>query len=321
MISTSLTKMFDLSVPLVLAPMGGVSGGRLAAAVSESGGLGLVGGGYGDAAWLRTELALVRELTARPWGVGLITWSVDPGLVELVLAYEPRAVMLSFGDPGSFASTIKATGSKLICQVQDLAGARRAAEVGADLIVAQGSEGGGHGGGRSALPLVPAIVDAVAPIPVIAAGGIADGRGLAAALMLGAEGALIGTRFYASDEALGHAAAKRAIAAACGDDTTRTTIFDAVRELDWPSPYTGRALRNGFVAKWHGHERELAAALAHERETYRAAAREGDIDTAVVWAGEAVDLIHGIEHAGDLVRRIGQEAEAQLLRGASRLSK
>ncbi len=321
MISTSLTKMFDLSFPLVLAPMGGVSGGRLAAAVSEAGGLGLVGGGYGDAAWLRTELALVRELTARPWGVGLITWSADPGIVELVLASEPWAVMLSFGDPGAFAPAIKSAGCRLICQVQDMASARRAADVGADLIVAQGSEGGGHGAGRSAMPLVPAVVDAVAPVPVIAAGGIADGRGLAAALMLGAEGALLGTRFYASNEALGHAAAKRAIAAACGDDTTRTTIFDAVRDLHWPSPYTGRALRNGFVARWHGRERELAQGLAHERQIYRTAAQEGDVDTAVVWAGEAVDLIHGIENAGDLVRQIGQDAEAQLLRGASRLSK
>ncbi len=320
MISTSLTKLFGLSVPIVLAPMGGVSGGRLAAAVSESGGLGLVGGGYGDAAWLRTELALVRDRTARPWGVGLITWSVDADVVALVLAHEPHAVMLSFGDPRPFARTVKAARCKLICQVQDMAGARLAMEAGADLIVAHGSEGGGPGGGRATLPLVPAIVDAVAPIPVIAAGGIADGRGLAAALMLGAHGALIGTRFYASHEALGHATAKQAIAAASGDETTRTTIFDAVRDLDWPVPYTGRALRNGFTARWHGREGELAAALAQERGVYRAAAAEGDVDTAVVWAGEAVDLIHGLESAGDLVRRIGDEAEAQLRSGARLVS-
>ncbi len=225
--------------------------------------------------------------------------------------------MLSFGDPRAFARTIKAAGCKLICQVQDMASARLALEAGADLLVAQGGEGGGHGGGRATLPLVPAIVDAFAPIPVVAAGGIADGRGLAAALMLGAEGALVGTRFYASHEALGHRAAKEAIGAAGGDETTRTTIFDAVRDLDWPTPYTGRALRNGFVARWHDRERELAAALEQERGRYRAAARDGDVDTAVVWAGEAVDLIHSVESAGDLVRRIGSEAEAQLRLGAS----
>ncbi|MEO8924485.1 MAG: nitronate monooxygenase [Caldimonas sp.] len=320
MIETSLTRMFDLSAPIVLAPMGGISGGRLAAAVSVSGGLGLVGGGYGDVAWLRTELALVRKATTKPWGVGLITWSVDPGIVELVLAHQPHAVMLSFGDSVPLGRSIKAAGCKLICQVQDLASARRAVEAGADLIVAQGSEAGGHGGGRSTLPLVPAIVDAVAPIPVVAAGGIADGRGLAAALMLGAHGALIGTRFYASDEALGHAAAKQAIVAANGDQTTRTTIFDAVRDLDWPLPYTGRALRNGFVAKWHGHECDLAAALPRERAVYRAATQQGNVDTAVVWAGEAVDLIHGAEAAADLVRRIAREAEAQLYNCARLIS-
>ena len=193
MIATALTTMFGLEHPIVLAPMGGVSGGDLAAAVSNAGALGLVGGGYGDPTWLRAELSRAKEQTERPWGVGLITWSVDASVVDLVLSYQPRAVMLSFGDPRLHAIAIKAAGSRLICQVQDLAGARLAIEAGADIIVAQGTEAGGHGGGRSTLPLVPAVVDAVAPIPVVAAGGIADGRGLAAGLMLGAHGGLIGT--------------------------------------------------------------------------------------------------------------------------------
>ena len=182
MIHTALTEMFDLEYPIVLGPMGGVSGGRLAAAVSNAGALGLVGGGYGDKAWLRTELSLVQKETKGSWGVGLITWSVDSDIVELVLQSQPHAVMLSFGDPTHHAAAIKAAGCRLICQVQDLAGARLAVEAGADIIVAQGTEAGGHGGGRSTLPLVPAVVDAVLPTPVLAAGGIADGRGLAAAL-------------------------------------------------------------------------------------------------------------------------------------------
>ncbi|MES3012178.1 MAG: nitronate monooxygenase, partial [Pseudomonadota bacterium] len=202
MITTALTGMFALEHPIVLGPMGGVSGGRLAAAVSNAGGLGMVGGGYGDPAWLHAELTRVTAETRKAWGVGLITWSVDRSIVELVLSYRPQAVMLSFGDPRPHAAVIKAAGCRLICQVQDLAGARLACEAGADLIVAQGTEAGGHGGGRATLALVPAVVDAVTPIPVVAAGGIADGRGLAAVLMLGAHGALIGTRFYASDEAL-----------------------------------------------------------------------------------------------------------------------
>ena len=160
--------------------------------------------------------------------------------------------MLSFGDPRPHAAVIKAAGCRLICQVQDLASARLAREAGADLVVAQGTEAGGHGGTCATLPLVPAVLDAVDPIPVLAAGGIADGRGLAAALALGAQGALIGTRFYASDEALGSPRAKQSIVEGSADGTQRTTVFDIVRGLDWPAGTNGRALRNPFMARWHG---------------------------------------------------------------------
>lgn len=316
MIVTALTEMFGLKHPIVLGPMGAVSGGLLAASVSNAGGLGMVGGGYGDPAWLHTELSRVKEETRRPWGVGLITWSTDRSVVDLVLGYRPHAVMLSFGDPKPYASAIKTAGCKLICQVQDLAEADLARDAGADIIVAQGTEAGGHGGGRATLPLVPAVVDAVAPTPVVAAGGIADGRGLAAALMLGAHGALIGTRFYASVEALGGDRAKQRIVAAHGNETARTRVFDVVRGYAWPAAYPGRALRNGFMERWDGRESELEAALDAERAAYHAAARAGDYDTAVVWAGEVVDLIDGVESATTLVERIGAEAERQLHLGA-----
>lgn len=312
MIATALTEMFGLQHPIILGPMGGVSGGQLAATVSNAGGLGLVGGGYGEPVWLRTELTRVKEETHRPWGVGLITWSANPGVVELVLRYQPHAVMLSFGDPRPYVSAIKSAGCKLICQVQGLDEVRLAQEAEADIIVAQGTEAGGHGGGRATLPLVPAVVDAVASIPVVAAGGIADGRGLAAALMLGAHGALIGTRFYASAEALGHERAKQRILAACGDETARTRIFDLIRGYAWPPIYPGRALRNGFMKRWDGRENELAEAVESERAGYQGAARDGDYDTAVVWAGEVVDLIKSVESATALVARISAEAEAQL---------
>jgi nitronate monooxygenase len=318
MLRTALTDMFDIQYPIALAPMGGVSGGRLAAAVCNAGGLGLVGGGYGDSGWLSRELSLVKSGTSSPWGVGLITWSADAAIVDLVLGYKPHAVMLSFGDPRPHGATIKAAGCRLICQVQDLAGARLALEAGADVIVAQGTEAGGHGAGRSTLPLVPAVVDAVAPRPVLAAGGIADGRGLAAALMLGAQGALIGTRFYASEEALGHPAAKRRIADAHGEDTCRTEVFDVVRKLAWPEPYNGRALCNGFVERWRGREDELAAEVDAQHGVYASAVRAGDHDVAVVWAGEAVDLIDGIEPADEIVRRLATEA-VDRLRSVARL--
>jgi nitronate monooxygenase len=317
MIVTALTKMFGLQHPIVLGPMGGVAGGTLAAAVSNAGGLGLVGGGYGNAAWLRTELSRVREETRRPWGVGLITWSIEKSVLDLAISFRPSAFMLSFGDPRPYAETIKAGGAKLICQVQDLDGARLAQEAGADIVVAQGTEAGGHASARATLPLVPAIVDTVAPTPVIAAGGIADGRGLAAVLMLGAHGALMGTRFYATTEAIGHQAAKERIVAAHGDQTARTRVFDIVRGYPWPEPYTGRALRNRFMDQWHGHERNLEEALGTVRTDFQTAIRDGDYDTAMVWAGEAVDLIESVEGAAALVQRISAEAKACLRFGAS----
>ena len=314
-IATRLNGLFGLRHPILLAPMGGVSGGQLAAAVSNAGGLGLIGAGYGDEDWLSRELAHIRTATHAPWGVGFITWSTPRSAVELALNAGPAAVMLSFGDPQPLGALIREAGCKLLCQVQDVAGARAARDAGADVIVAQGAEAGGHGGGRGTLALVPAVVDAVDPLPVVAAGGIADGRGLAAALMLGAQGALIGTRFYASSEALGHPCAKKRIVNACGDDTARTNLFDAVRGLAWPRRYSGRALRNAFLRRWEARVDELAAAMPQERAAYRDATSAGDFDTAVVWAGEAVDQIRRIEQAQALVHRIASEAEA-LLRSA-----
>ena len=310
--------MFDLRHPIVLAPMGSVAGGHLAAAVSNAGGLGLVGGGYGNAEWLRRELTLVREETRGAWGVGLITWAIDADILDLALGFRPAAFMLSFGNPAAYAPAIKAAGCKLICQVQNVEQARVARDAGADLIVAEGTEAGGHGGSRSTLPLVPAVVDAVGAIPVVAAGGIGDGRGLAAALMLGAQGVLLGTRFYASTEAIGTNEAKQRIVAASAGETERTRVFDIVRGFAWPTHYPGRALRNRFMKHWAGRETELAAAAGAERTAYHDAVAEGDYETAVVWAGEVVDLIHGVDDAAAIVSRVAAEAEA-CLKGAERL--
>src|SRR5215213_1182104 len=313
-----MTAMFSLEYPIVSAPMGGVAGGSLAAAVSNAGALGLVGGGYGDSEWLRTELSKARSETKRPWGVGLITWHATREAVELALSYEPHAFMLSFGDPRPFVQAIKEAGCTLICQVQDVEDGNAAMAAGADIIVAQGTEAGGHGADRSTLPLVPAVVDAVAPTPVLAAGGIAEGRGLAAALMLGAEGALVGTRFYAAIEALGYESAKEHIVAAKGRDTERTRVFDVVRQHAWPQPYTGRAIHNRFMERWDRREDDLGVALDEEVPRFRAAVRDGDFDTAMIWAGEGVDLISDVAPAGELVRRIGVETET-CLRHASEL--
>jgi nitronate monooxygenase len=310
---TPITDLLGIRHPILLAPMGAVSGGALAAAVSRAGGLGLLGPGYDDEAWIEREFAAADGV---PIGIGFITWHLarHPDRLRAALAHKPVAVMLSFGDPAPFVPPIRAAGARLVVQVQTLADARAAAALGADIVVAQGAEAGGHGAKRATLPLVPAVVDAIAPTPVVAAGGIADGRGLAAALVLGAAGVLVGTRFYASREALGHAAKARLVDDG-GDATLRTTVFDLVRGLDWPSRFTGRALANRVSERWHGREPELQAQIAEEQKSYTAAAQVGDVARAVVWASEAIDLIRDLPPAAEIVERMASEAGAALERG------
>ena len=308
---TEFTEHFSLSHPIMLAPMGGVSGGALAAAVSNAGGLGMVGGGYGNLQWLRRELEAAAAAARGPWGVGLITWCATREAVDLALSFAPRAFFFSFGDAAPYAEAVKARNCALVCQVQDLRGAREAKAMGADFIVAQGAEAGGHGATRATLPLVPAVADAVDPVPVLAAGGIADGRGLAAALALGACGAVIGTRYCATPEALLRPEAVRRLIEGEGDRTQRTRVFDVARGYDWPQRYTGRALRNRFVERWHGREAELATDAA-AMESFRAAQERGDFDDALVWGGEAIDLVRAVEPAGALTERIAREAAERL---------
>jgi len=314
---TRLTDRLGIRHPVLLAPMGFVSGGALAAAVSAAGGLGIIGGGYADPEWLERELAAAGNQRV---GCGFITWALAqrPAALDLALHRSPVAIMLSFGDAGPFIPGIKEAGALVICQVQSLKQARQVLEQGADIIIAQGSEAGGHGSSRSTLPLVPAIVDMVAgsgrDALVVAAGGIADGRGLAAALMLGADGVLVGTRFLAAEESLAASGAKARVVTASGDDTLRTTVFDVVRGYDWPAEYTGRALRNHFSEAWHGREQALTDAGESERARYAAAVASGDVDTAVVFAGEGIDLIHRVEPAGVILDHIISEAETALAR-------
>jgi nitronate monooxygenase len=315
-IFTDLTRRLGIEHPVMLAPMGFVSGGALATAVSAAGGFGIIGGGYADPDWLEREFAAADNRTV---GCGFITWALAqrPGSLDLALGHQPPAIMLSFGDAGPFLPKIKRTGALAICQVQTLAQARTVLGQGADIIIAQGVEAGGHGGGRSTVPLVPAIVDMVAnssrPVPAVAAGGITDGRGLAAALMLGADGVLMGTRFYVASEALSSPSAKARMIAASGDDTLRTSVFDIARGYFWPKPYMGRAVRNRFAEAWHGREEALTQDEA-ERARYAEAAAGGDAEIAVVFAGEGIDLIHGVEPAAVILDRVVREAEATLAR-------
>ena len=311
-LKTKLTEMLGIEHPLLLAPMGGVSGGALAASVTRAGGFGLIGAGYGDPAWIEHEFAAAGNT---PVGIGFITWSLakQPKLLDMALERKPRTVMLSFGDAEPFAKKVKDAGAILICQVQNVKDAKTVAKLGADIVVAQGTEAGGHGAGRATFTLVPAIVDAV-KVPVLAAGGVADGRGLAAALMLGAAGVLVGTRFSASQESLTNPNVKKKIVESDGDSTTRTKVFDTVRGYTWPEPYDGRAIRNSFLERWHGNDAGLQAAMGTEGQRYKDAAAQGDTNTMVMFAGENIDLIHDVPPAGEIVTRIAKDAEALLSR-------
>jgi nitronate monooxygenase len=304
-----LSKQLGVTDPVLLAPMDLVSGGRLAAAVTDAGGLGIIGGGYGDEAWLREQFAAADGARV---GVGFITWSLSrqPHLIDVCIEHDPVAVMFSFGDASKHIEKVKKAGILAICQVQTAAMAREAVEQGADIIVAQGAEGGGHGIACGTISLVPTVVDTVGDrVPVVAAGGIADGRGFAAALALGASGVVLGTRFYASEEAIGHADAKRRIVECNGgEETIRGILFDMARDNVWPAPYSGRVLRNQFSEKWLGRERELLQHLHVETPRYAEARENGQYDTAAVIAGESAGLIHDVLPAkaivGDLVREM-----------------
>lgn len=315
---TRLTDLFDIDAPILLAPMTPASTAELAMAVTEGGGLGLIGGGYGDRPWLERQLAAAK---GHKVGCGFITWSMAraPELLDIALAARPAALMLSFADPAPFARRVTDAGIPLICQVHTLEQLARAAGCGASVIVAQGTEAGGHGlEARSTMPFVPAAADWLArhapDVLLAAAGGIADGRGLAAALALGADGVLMGTRFWATQEADIHVAAKNRVVAADGDATVRTRVYDIAKRKDWPQDYTGRLLRNDFITAWHGREEALRAATEDHKAQVEEAYRDGDYDMANVTVGEAVGLVHDLPPAAALTRRIAAQAEQVLAR-------
>jgi len=310
-IQTELTKLFAIRVPLLLAPMAGVSGGALAAAVSGAGGLGLIGGGYGHRDWLENQITAAGNARI---GIGFITWSLakNPELLDVALARAPEAIFLSFGDATSLADKVAKSTSHLIMQVQTLEQARQALDLGADVIVAQGTEAGGHGAKRATMPLVPAVVDIAGSVPVVAAGGVADGRGLAASLMLGAAGCLCGTAFFASQESLAHPSVKAAAIDGQGDQTVRGSVFDVARNIDWPEAWDIRTLRNPYFEKWKNDLARLKASTETENARYIEAAGAGDTDIAAVIVGEGVDFVRSSQPAGDIVDAIETQAIERL---------
>ena len=324
---TRFSTAFGLTTPIALAPMALAAGGALAAACANAGALGLLGGGYGDRPWVQREHALALRLmpeAAPRLGCGFITWKLDEdaSALDWLLdqAHTPAALMLSFGDPRPYAARLAARGVPLICQIQQLAQLPACLEAGAAVIVAQGAEAGGHGmnslNGRSSFSLVPEVADALAARApdtlLLAAGGIADGRGLAAARVLGADGVLLGSRLWASAESLASAGAVNAALAASGDDTARSAVFDILRRKNWPAPYDFRALRNGLHRQWEARVDALRAAPDAARTDYDAGVAAADFDRAHVTVGEAVGLMHDAPPAAELIARITREAQGLL---------
>jgi len=322
------TSSFHLTSPIALAPMAQVTGGALAAACACAGALGLLGGGYGELPWLQTQHALALRLLTddtpalKRIGCGFITWKLDEDASALDWLLDqphtPSALMLSFGDPRPFAARVAKRGVPLVCQIQRLEQLPWCLEAGAAVIVAQGAEAGGHGmnclQGRATFSLVPELADALAAQSpstlLLAAGGIADGRGVAAALMLGADGVLMGTRLWASEESLAASGAVSAALKANGDDTARSSVFDVLRRKSWPAEFDFRALRNRLHREWDSRINELRAAPDAARADYDAGVAAQDFGRAHVTVGEVVGLLRDAPSAAVLIERITKQAEA-----------
>ncbi|MBI2855062.1 MAG: nitronate monooxygenase [Chloroflexi bacterium] len=322
MLHTRLCDLFGIEVPIIQAGMGVFTSAELVSAVSNAGGLGSFGTGLRPVASLRSELLLrpvaslreelprVRQLTSRPFAVNYTLAQPNEEIFALILEAKPPIISFALGDPGDLVKRAHAVGSLVMHQVTTVQQARQAAERGVDVIIAQGSEAGGFSGTVAALPLIPQVVDAVRPLPVVAAGGIADGRGLAAALVLGAQGANIGTRFLASDEAPISQTWKQAIIAANSEDAIKVEVWNDIFPREATAYDTvPRALRTPFIEKWQ-KSREVAKQEAERlRADVIAAIQQGKMEEFIPWAGQTAGLVHEVLPAAQIVKRIVAEAE------------
>nr|WP_275585939.1 nitronate monooxygenase [Geodermatophilus sabuli] len=314
-----MTRWFDLTAPIVGAPMAGVAGGALARAVSLGGGLGMIGVGNAAAPEFVAEQAAIAAADDDvPFGIGLMAWAIAdrPELLAATIAARPALVSVSFGDPAPSVGPLHDAGIAVAAQVNTVADVTRAQEAGVDVLVAQGTEAGGHTGQRALLPLLQEVLT-LTDRPVLAAGGIATGAGTAAALVAGAAGVWIGTPLLACPEALNSPAARARVTAAAGEETVLTRAFDVAQGLAWPARWPGRALVNDFSRTWHGREAELAGSPDAARRVVEAR-RSGDLDAAPLYAGESVGLVTGERSATDVVRELTADAE-RTLRAVPRL--
>jgi enoyl-[acyl-carrier protein] reductase II len=322
MLRTSFTELLGIEHPIVQAAIPPATSPELVAAVSNAGGLGSLATALESVATFRDKLTRVQQLTSRPFAVNHVLQMLNEEMFELTLQARPAVISFALGDPGDLVERAHQVGAKVLHQVHTVEQARKAKDCGVDAVIAQGSEAGGQGPvlGVGALALIPQVVDAVAPIPVLAAGGIADGRGLASVLVLGAQGVNIGTRFLATPEASIHEDWKQGILHAESEDVIRFEPWKTIMPATGSDLYdvVPRVLRTTFIDRWREQPEEAERQAEKLRGDLMTAVREGRIHEVVPFTGQTAGLIHDILPAADLVRMIVAEAE-QALGGANKL--
>jgi NAD(P)H-dependent flavin oxidoreductase YrpB (nitropropane dioxygenase family) len=340
MLRTRLCELLNIEVPVLGAPMGPeIAGLELAAAVSNAGGLGMISfGGYPPSA-LRERIRKLRSLTSKPFAVNVLLGGPrlqfpETDFVDACIAERVPVLSFFWGDPTSYVEKAHEAGIKVCDQIGSVAAAKRAANAGVDFIIAQGVEAGGHVAGTvSTMVLTPRVVETVAPVPVVSAGGIADGRGLAAALALGAEGVVLGTRLIASAECNAHELYKQKILTASEEDTVRTTLFGR----GWPNAYH-RVLRTRFVERWLPDEKRGSEERPDEPVVGEVTlggvrlplprfggippARDatGEIESMDLLAGQCCGLVRDVKPAAEIIREMVDEAARILLERARQVN-
>src|SRR5689334_23373098 len=312
MLRTPICDLLGIEHPVALGGMGSATSPELVAAVSNAGGLGALGCHGQTPEQVGERTASIRRQTNKPFGLNFLLFHTRDDSFAAALELRPPVMQFAWAKPEQdlrnyFERSHKA-GSLVTYMAGTVPEALRAVQAGADIIIAQGTEGGGHVGWMASMPLLPMVVDAVAPVPVLAAGGYADGRGLAAALALGADGVLMGTRFLATVESPLHPNFKQAIIDSDGHDTALSEIPDIASGLVWPGAMI-RSRRNRFIERWAGREWALRQHRAEAHARLQAARKAGDVHEGSLSMGQDAGLIYDIPPAGEIVRRVVEEAE------------
>ena len=321
MLRTPVCENLGIEVPIMQAAIWPATSAELVAAVSETGGLGSIGSVFESAETVEKQIARVRELSDRPFAVNHVVPLLDEEAFEATLEARPAVISLALGDPGELVDRAHAAGAKVVHQVHTVEQARRAAELGVDAIIAQGAEAGGQGMalGVGAMALIPQVVDAVVPIPVLAAGGVADGRGLAAALVLGAQGANVGTRFLASEEASADDKWKQAILHTESEEVVRFEVFNEILPPRSDRAYetVPRVMRTVFVEEWQGRPEAARRESERLRAELMSAIKERRPHEFLPFTGQTAGIIRDILPAAEIVRKMVAEAEQALERAAT----